>query len=248
MNQFVSYLAILRKKWWMVALTALLALTVTLTMSYFDSPMFRARAQFVVSPGQSLLRGEDRDLINSISALDRPSIVATYAEIMNSKRIQQAAQSALQLDPAEAAAYTAQAVVIPDSSVVELAVVGPNPAVAAQLANAVGEQAIRYIQELYQAYNINILDPAAPPQQPFSPTPARDASVALFLGLVVGVLLAIISDGWANNQPVPSSKPRDERVSRPDPLLDLAPQQAHVSNDNPLPGGGSSSSLRGSHP
>ncbi len=250
MNEIIPYLEILRRKWWMVALTALFALTVTLAISYFNTPLFRARGQYVVSPGQSLLRGEDRDLINGISALDRPSIVATFAEIMNSASIQRAAQTALQLDPLEAANYTVQAVVIPDSSVIELTVSGPNPVMAAQLANTVGEQAINYTQALYQAYSINMLDPASPPLKPFSPNPARDGAVALFLGLIVGVLLAIFSDMWGDSL-FQRGHTLDERIIRPEPVLDLSPQQAHASTDaSSLRGGSSSgSSLRSSsHP
>ncbi|RMF01500.1 MAG: hypothetical protein D6768_10505 [Chloroflexi bacterium] len=235
MTQLKPYLEILKRKWWLVALTALFALSLTLLVSWFDTPRFRAHAQFVVSPGASLLSGNDRDLVNSISALDRRSIVATYAEIMNSNSINRAAEVSLNLDGQ--AGYNVQAVVVPDSSVIDLTVTGPNPVVAAQLANAVGEQAIIYIQDLYQAYNINVLNSATAPALPFSPTPARDAAVALFLGLIVGILLAIGSEMLGSNLPFGSEPAEVEpsRTPRPEPAFDLAPQQAAIKHDTPLP-------------
>lgn len=237
MTQLKPYLEILKRKWWLVALTALFALSLTLLVSWFDTPRFRAHAQFVVSPGASLLSGNDRDLVNSISALDRRSIVATYAEIMNSNSINQAAETSLNLDGQTG--YSVQAVVIPDSSVIDLTVTGPNPVVAAQLANAVGEQAIIYIQDLYQAYNINVLNSATAPALPFSPTPARDAGVALFLGLIVGILLAIGSEMLSSNLPFGSEPAEVEpsRAPRAEPAFDLSPQQAAIKHDTPLPSG-----------
>lgn len=237
MTQLKPYLDILMRKWWLVALTALFALTLTLLVSWFDTPRFRAHAQFVVSPGASLLSGNDRDLVNSISALDRRSIVATYAEIMNSSSINRAAEASLNLTGHDGAGYSVQAVVVPDSSVVDLTVVGPNPVVAARLANAVGEQSIIYIQDLYQAYNINVLNPATAPALPFSPTPARDAAVALFLGLIVGVLLAVGSELVSSNLPF-GNKPAEgerSRAPRSEPAFDLSPQQAAITHETPLP-------------
>jgi len=58
----------------------------------------------------------------------------------------------------------------------------------------VGETAIAYIKGIQIVYDISLLEPAEPPRIPFSPTPARDAGVAVVLGLVFGVLLAVLRD------------------------------------------------------
>ena len=48
-----------------------------------------------------------------------------------------------------------------------------------------------YIQGIYQIYDINFLDSAGVPNNPISPNPARDASLAAVLGAILGVSVAI---------------------------------------------------------
>jgi diguanylate cyclase (GGDEF)-like protein len=71
---------------------------------------------------------------------------------------------------------------------------GPNPEVAAQLANEIGRQTIAYTRRLNQVYDLNFLDTAAAAVEPFSPQPLRDSALALALGLVVGVILTVLRD------------------------------------------------------
>lgn len=194
MEQLQLYFRMLKKGWWLIALAALAAFNIALLVAYNSKPMYRASARFIVSPGPSLLAGQDKEVVNSIEALDKRSIVSTYAEVLNSNSIYEATINNLGLDPVEFAEYTQSAVVLPDASVLELTVQGPDPEMVALLANEVGSQSIDYIEGLYLVYDINLLDPATPPTTPFSPQPARDAAVALILGAALGAVLAIVRE------------------------------------------------------
>jgi hypothetical protein len=131
--------------------------------------------------------------VAGIESLDSRSIIATYEEIMNSRQIFNQVGTILELAPAELSAYEATAVVLPDASVLQLTVKGPNPVTAAQIANTMGQESIQYIQTLYnQLYTITVLETAAVPSQPISPQPERDVLISLVLGLAVGMALAIV--------------------------------------------------------
>ena len=186
------YIQMLRRGWWIVVLTALAALAVSLALSYTAVPKYRATARFLISPSASLT--STTNVIDSLNTLDRQSVVSTYAEIMSSSKIQSEAITALQVTPLEFAQYTIQAVVLPSSSVLELNVTGPNPQRAAQLANAIGFQTIDFAHRLNQLYDLNSLDQAVPPLLPISPNPLRDAGVAVGLGLIAGVALAVVGE------------------------------------------------------
>ncbi len=187
------YFRMLQKNWWLILLTAMAALTVSLAISYAAIPQYRSVARFIIIPSSSLTSGAD--VVRSLDTLDRRSVVATYAEVMNSSRILESSTNFLSLDiTAIIKDYTIQAVDLPDSSVLELTVSGPDPELAAQLANAIGFQSITFTRSLNLIYEVNFLDTAVPAQLPFSPEPLRDGVVALVLGVAVGGVLAVLGE------------------------------------------------------
>ena len=186
------YLQMLRKGWWIIVLTALIALNAAFLTSYFTEPTFLASAKFIVSPNPSIVN--EYDVVSSLEALDKRSIVATYGEFLNSRRVYLNAIETLGLDEESMDDYTIATVVLPEANILELSVIGPNPELAATLANTMGSLTIDYVSSLYRAYDVSVLDIAIAPQVPISPQPVRDASLAVALGLIAGVSLAILSE------------------------------------------------------
>ena len=79
------YLRMLQRGWWVILLTALIAVAISLTISYFAVPQYQAVARFIITPGASAT--SSTDVIDSLNTLDRRSVVATYAEVMNSQKM-----------------------------------------------------------------------------------------------------------------------------------------------------------------
>lgn len=187
------YLKMLRKGWWIVLLTALIALNAAFVVAYFTEPVFLASAKFIVSPNPALITDE-YDVVNSLEALDKRSTVATYGEFLNSRSVYLDSGMALGLTLDELSDYDTAAVVLPEANVLELTVTGPDPQIASDIANMIGVLTIDSVNRLYRAYAVSFLDGATPSAVPISPQPVRDASLALALGLIVGVALAILSE------------------------------------------------------
>jgi diguanylate cyclase (GGDEF)-like protein len=186
------YWRMLQNGWWIVTLAALAALNLALLSSYLARPVYRTSTRLIVSPNATLTLG--RDLIDSLEALDKRSIVSTYAELLSSTRIYQETGAALEIAPQVLEEYVISTVVLPEANILVLSAEGPDPYLAAQLANGVGQQAIDYLTRLYQVYDVSLLDPAAVPTEPVRPQPVRDASLALALGLALGAVLAILRE------------------------------------------------------
>lgn len=187
--EFRLYFQMLRRGWWIVVLTILTALAGALGASYLAAPQYTAIARFIVSPSNDLVNRSD--VLSSLDTLNSQSVMATYAEIMNSDRIFNDTLATLNLSPADLKDYSYQATVVTNSSVLELDVVGPDPQMAAKLANSIGYQTISFSGNLNQVFTVAFLDTAAPPLVPSSPKPLLNAGLALVLGLVVGIVLAI---------------------------------------------------------
>ncbi len=186
------YFRMLLAGWWIIALTVCAALAIALALSYIATPIYRANTRLIVRPNVPSLGNSS--VIESLNTLDKRSIVSTYAEVLGSVRIFTEAATPLQLAPLALAKYTRTSVVLPDSNILEVAVTGPDPVVAARLANAIGQRGIEYVKGLYQAYALDTLDSAAVPTSPISPQPVRDAGLAVALGVILGAALAILRE------------------------------------------------------
>jgi diguanylate cyclase (GGDEF)-like protein len=155
-------------------------------------PIYQTTARFIIVPNASLTSGQA--VLDSLNTLDRVTVVTTYAEIMNSQRVYADTLHLLNLEPKNLIDYKYQAVVLPDTSILELSVTGPNPEAVATLANSIGYETIDLTRGMKQIFDINFLDIAQPPLIPISPQPLQDAIVALMLGLIGGAAVVILSE------------------------------------------------------
>ncbi len=187
------YLKIIQRGWWLILVTTLVAVNSSLVYSYyFTTPMYEAVARFIVSP--NIQNTASKDIVNSLEALDKRSIISTYAEVLNSHEIINSTKELLREKPNDFKDYTTSVTVLPDANIIRFSVKGPTPEVAALLANSIGQHAIDFVENLYVIYDINFLDKALIPTTPYQPQPAQDAGLALMVGLVLGVGLAIFKD------------------------------------------------------
>lgn len=188
------YARMLKTGWWIIVLTTLAALNLSLVASHMATPSYRATARLLVAPNAALIR-ESTDRVDSLAVLDRPNILATYAQVLLSDRIFLQAAAGLNLEISlPQNDYVVGAVVLPDANVLQLSVDGDNPSTVTALANSIGHSAIDYINNVYEVYTLGFLDAATVPLEPISPQPLRDAGVAAVLGLVVGAVLAIVRE------------------------------------------------------
>lgn len=188
------YLRIIQRGWWIILIAALVFVNLSLLNSYYlTTPMYEAVARFIVSPNLQNI-GESRDLVNSIEALDKRSIVSTYAEVLNSPNVVEGTIKLLQQNPEEYKNYTTSVTVLPDANILRFTVRGPDPEVVTSLANSIGQHAIDYIRDIYLVYDIDFLDNATIPLEPYAPRPAQEAGLALLIGTIFGIGLAFVRD------------------------------------------------------
>src|SRR5215216_6929823 len=155
------YFRMLQRSWWIIVIATLATVIAALVASYFTPPTYRATSRFIVSPSPSLITGGN-NLLNSLSTLDKRSIITTYAEILNSQRIYVDTLNLLQLNGVDLSQYKYSAAALPDANIIEFSVTGPNRDVVYTLANGIGQHAVEYVHSLYQVYDLNVLDTASP--------------------------------------------------------------------------------------
>jgi len=189
------YIRMLQRGWWIVALVGLVSLLASLTMSFLAVPQYKTTARFIITPGSLLTsEGNPETVIAGLETLDLPSVVATYTEVMASQTILLDSLNSLGVENFIPKDYSIDANVLPESTVLELTVAGPDPRLVTDLANTIGYQTILFTRGINRIYEMNVLDQAVLPLAPYSPVPLRDAGLSLLLGLVGGAVLAILSE------------------------------------------------------
>jgi diguanylate cyclase (GGDEF)-like protein len=185
------YIQMLKRGWWIILLTMLTALAGALVTSYLATPKYEAIGRLIVSPSADLIN--QSDIVDSLNVLNNQSIVSTFLEVISSDRIYTDTLASLGLQPQDIKDnYTYKATALTNSSVIEVSVVGPDPNLAAHLANTLGRETIRFVSGLNNVYTVEFLDNAVPPVLPSSPRPLLNSGLAIVLGLIVGIVLVIL--------------------------------------------------------
>lgn len=193
------YLQILKRGWWIIAMTVLAALNTSLLISYLTKPVYEAKSRFVVSPNAGAYQ-TSYDITSSMDTLDRRSIINTYKELLVSSTVYKDHPEIKKIPAAEFAKnFSISAVVIPDTNILELTVDGADPQKITTVASAIGESALQYINKLYPVYNFAVLVPPSEPTSPVSPKPVQNAGFALIIGVILGAGLALLRDQLQNS-------------------------------------------------
>jgi diguanylate cyclase (GGDEF)-like protein len=186
------YLQYMRRGWWIIVLTTLIAINVAVLVIYFIQPIYEASARFIISPNEQLTITQ-KEMVDTLGALDS-LIVTTYSEVLSSPTIYGQTVNSLGLSPIQAEDYEINVVVLPDTNILEITVTGPDPETTADIANSNGAFAIAYMNRVYQAYKISFLDAAKIPIKTIRPRPLRDIGLSIGLGVIVGMILAILRE------------------------------------------------------
>ena len=151
-----------------------------------QTPVYAAEALLAVTPSSEVESAEE--VLDSIEALERRTVVATLARIPRAPETKERAAERMGVDPREVRYYWIGGSVVPSTNVVRIEVQGPDPELAAELADAVAATTRREGRRLYRVYSLRDLARAEVPRRPVRPDARRNAAVAAVLGLFAGLL------------------------------------------------------------
>lgn len=204
------YARIVARRWWLVVPTFLVTWAAALALTLAEAPLYESSATFVLKLGSSFQ--DDKGIVSALDILSRRAeIAATYTEVASSRLIKRQAAELLRLSAEQRAALTVSSRAFGGTNVVEISVVGPDPALARDFTNAVGAQTIAYVRGLYETYELEPLDEATLRPAPISPNYPLNLGLGAALGQGLGVGLALLAEYLrAQPQAAPSFNILDE--------------------------------------
>lgn len=192
------YLRALRRGWWVALLAAAVTVLVAWLFASRENPVYRASASLVATPSSDV--DDAGDVLDAIDTLERRTIVATFSKIPAAPDTREDAAGRLGVEPREIRYYWIGASVLPNTNVIRIDVLGPDPERAAEVANAVAAETRHEARSLYGVYTLRRLARAVAPDEPERPNPGRAVVVGGVLGLFLGVLAALALEGLRSRE------------------------------------------------
>jgi len=178
----------------MPVVTLGVSLAAGLWWTSFQPRTYRASAMLAVVPNSAVQA--DADILRSLDALERRTLLATFARLPDTAETKAAVAATLHLDIGRVRGYAFGASVLPSTNIIRIDVDGADPGLAARLANAAGEVAAAEARSLYRIYTLRPIAAAVPPATAIHPDPRRNSLAAGVVGLFIGVLaVGVIGTG-----------------------------------------------------
>ena len=128
--------------------------------------------------------------------------VTSYADLVNGQELASRVIDKLNLDMSPTAlTKEITATVVPDTVILEISATDPDPKQAQKIAQTTAEELTGFVKELETPdgkrtapIKASIVDAASLPTTPVSPQPLRNIGLAVVLGLLLGIGLAVVRE------------------------------------------------------
>lgn len=191
-----DYLRLLRARWLLITVCALLGLGAAFAATAMTTPLYRSSTTVFVSAGDA-----DSSLGSAYTgSLLSQQRVKSYVDVAKSRPVAQAVVDALGLPISAGAVVGKFSVTAPlDTVLLEMSVVDPDPEQAQQIATAWVKEFSAEVQRIEQTgtggaplFKVSVVEPASLPSAPFSPRVPVNLALGLLVGLAVGVGSAVL--------------------------------------------------------
>lgn len=187
------YLRALRRWWWLPVVTAVVAAGTAGVLTSREVPRYLATATAIVAPTADIQ--DSSELLRSLDTLERRTVVATFARVASTRETRTATAQHLGLEAGEVSGHRITASVISSTNLIRIQAEGPDPEVAALLANAAVFVTEAQARRMYRIFTLETVESAAAPSRPVHPDPQRNLAVGVILGLFLGMLVAVAIEG-----------------------------------------------------
>ena len=170
----------LKRNWKLVILPAIATMLIAWMIAALQPKRYRASSVAAVTPVRQGL--EPNELLRSVEALDRRTVVATVSALATTPLTKSKALGGR-------SGFNISTSVLPNTNLFRVDVEGSDAAAAADVANRVPPLLSAQTRAMFDVYGVTMVSAASPPSQPFAPRVGRAAAAGLAVGLIIGLAL-----------------------------------------------------------
>ena len=187
-------LGVIRRRLWIIVLSAVLLAGATVGFSLLQVPMYEASIKVMI--GQERTENAVSNLGSDVQGLQQ--LTQTMAEAVNTYPVAEAVIRRLDLQiSSEDFLENLSAEPVGGTQFIEISYEHANPEQAQRIVNAVGDEFSDLVSEVNPTTNAvgaTVWEQAVTPDDPVSPKPLRNGLVALMVGAMLGVALVFLFD------------------------------------------------------
>lgn len=185
-----EYFAIIKKKLWIIALIASIAIVASGVVSFFVlKPIYQASTTLIVNTTTS----EDSSAVTGDQLNVTQKLAVTYGEIIKSRAVLEPVIEKLGLDITyENLSSQVSVSPVKDTQIIKISVQDINQNKARDIANQITEvfkdEAIR----ITKANSVEVVDKAILPEKPIKPNKMMNVAIAAVLGVMIGLFVVFL--------------------------------------------------------
>ena len=196
-----EYFAIIKKRFWIIALITVVAMVVSGVVSFFMlSPVYEAKSTLIVNTEKS----EETQMITGDQFTVTQKLAVTYGEIIKSRTVLEDVIGNLKLD-SKYEQLAGQITVSPvkDTQIISISVQDTNPKKARDIANEIPKVFEKEVKRITKANDIQVIDKAILPQGAIKPNKMMNVAIAAVLGMMIGLFVVFLIEYLDNKIKTP---------------------------------------------
>ena len=207
-----EYFFILKKKMWLIALSAIVCGLISGLISFFVlQPVYEANTSLIVNKEteNEMTQMSTSDDLNFVQKL-----ALTYGEIIKSRTVITSTINKLNLDMTyEELSQSVSVTNVDSTQIIKISVQHTSPTIAAKICNTIPEIFSTEAQRVVKASGVEVIDKAIIPENPIKPNKTMNIAIAMVLGVMGSVFIIFLLE--ALNTKVKEPKDIEDKLGIP---------------------------------
>ena len=207
-----EYFFILKKKMWLIGLSAIICGLISGLVSFFVlEPVYEANTSLIVNKEveNKTTQMATTDDLNYVQKL-----AITYGEIIKSRTVITSTIEKLKLDMTyEELEKIISVSNVSDTQIIKISIEHKNPVLATKICNTIPEIFTKEVQRISKASGVEVIDKAIVPEEPIKPNKIMNIAIAMLLGVMVSVFVICLTE--ALNTSIKEPKDIEEKLGIP---------------------------------
>ena len=213
-----EYFSIIKKRFWIVILTTIVAVGISTAVSYFTNvQMYQAKTTLIVN----VEKYENQPMLTSDQISAGQKLAVLYGEIIKSRAVLQPVIERLGLDMStQQLASMISISQVNDTHIMNLAVTDTNPDRAKDIANIIPSIFTDEVKRTIKANGVEVLDPALY-GYPMASNSTNKIAIAGVLGVMIGLFVIFLIEFLDNKMKTPQDIEKHLNM----PILGVIPNE-----------------------